>query len=75
MPASKSDLDFYDAVRVAYLHLCRDIPQQTLAVVFEVNSGRINEVMQTVREALKEYDNAPEIRRHSYNRDNNGEPS
>lgn len=39
----KGELTFKERIKAAYLHYVLDMPQQEIAVAFEVNIGRVNE--------------------------------
>jgi len=49
----KTDLTPDERVRVAYFHLCRGWAQQDLADFCGVNSGRVNEAVMRVRDAVE----------------------
>jgi hypothetical protein len=48
----KTQLNPQEKLLVAYMHECRHIEQQDLAVIFNVNSGRINEAIMAIRKAI-----------------------
>lgn len=52
-PNNPRSLSFEDKVKVAWAYHVEKIPQQTLAALYGVNSGRIAEACATVKEALK----------------------
>ncbi len=49
----KSSLTFEEKVKAAYLHFVMGVEQQLLAIIFEVNIGRINEACAAVKNALE----------------------
>ena len=53
-PANPRTLSFEDKVRVAWAYYCESIPQQTLASLYGVNSGRISEACTSVKNALED---------------------
>jgi DNA-directed RNA polymerase specialized sigma24 family protein len=52
IPAPKTALTPTEQLKAAYLHLVEGHPQHTLAQVFGVNQGRVNEAVLKVRRAL-----------------------
>lgn len=51
LPVKKTNLTPTEQLRVAYLHLIDGLPQHTLAQVFGVNQGRVNEAVAIARRA------------------------
>lgn len=49
---SKTSLTPRDKLKVAFGHLIQGIPQQDLAMQYEVNLGRVNEAVRLVGSAL-----------------------
>ena len=50
----KKALTPQERIKCAYLHLLRGVPQQDLAVAFEVNGGRVNEAVKAILKAAQD---------------------
>jgi hypothetical protein len=48
----KTELAPKEKLKVAYFHLLRGVAQQTLADMFDVNSGRVAEAVSEVRKVI-----------------------
>jgi hypothetical protein len=48
----KTDLTPIEKLKVAYFHEVRGIDQHTLADMFDVNMGRVNEALQKIRATI-----------------------
>lgn len=51
---SKTDLTTREKIKVVYFYFIRGVAQHVLADMFEVNAGRIAEVIATARQAFGE---------------------
>jgi hypothetical protein len=49
----KKALTKQERIKCAYLHIIRNVPQQDLAIAFEVNSGRVNEAITAIETAAE----------------------
>jgi hypothetical protein len=52
--ALKQQLTFDEAIRVAFAHYCLGVEQQTLAAMYGVNQGRVNEACKAIKRAVSE---------------------
>jgi hypothetical protein len=50
----KTQLSPEEKIKVTYFHLIKGIAQHTLADMFDVNIGRVNEAIDAVRQAVSD---------------------
>lgn len=50
----KTALTPRERIKVAYFYVCKNIPQATLADMFDVNAGRINEAIKAIEKAAQD---------------------
>lgn len=48
----KTSLTFEEKITAAYMHYVRKVEQQDIAVLYDVNQGRVSEACNTIKDAL-----------------------